>query len=116
MVCRESAAVIGHKCKYEGCLPLVQLTRKDIVFGKGQFLVMEKLKHLVKNSMAIKAIDYASKNEVVLGMDLSWMAVGFIQLQMGDDGKRYPSRYGSITWNDTEQWYSQAKLELYSLF
>ena len=98
--------------------PLVQLTRKDgaFEFGEEQFLVMEKLKHWVKNSMAIKAIDYTLKNEVVPAVDSSWMAVGFILLQMGDDRKRYPSRYGSIMWNNTEQWYSQAKLELYALF
>jgi RNase H-like domain found in reverse transcriptase len=44
------------------------------------------------------------------------MTVGFILSQMGDDGKRYLSRYGSITWNEMEQKYSQAKLELYGLF
>jgi len=44
------------------------------------------------------------------------MAVGFILSQKGEDGKRYPSRYGSITWSEVEQRYSQAKLELYSLF
>ncbi|KAJ8453582.1 hypothetical protein ONZ45_g19657 [Pleurotus djamor] len=31
-------------------------------------------------------------------------------------GKRYPSRFGSITWNEREARYSQAKIELYGLF
>jgi len=44
------------------------------------------------------------------------MAVGFILSQMGSDNKRYPSRFGSITWNEREQRYSQAKIELYGLF
>ena len=98
--------------------PLVQLTKKnvDFEFGNEQLLAMEKLKYLVENCTAIKAIDYSSENEVVLAVDSSWMAVGFILSQQGDDGKRYPSRYGSITWNETEQKYSQAKLELYGLF
>ncbi len=34
----------------------------------------------------------------------------------GDDKKRYPARFGSITWNEREQRYSQAKIELYGLF
>ena len=98
--------------------PLVQLTKKniDFEFGEDQLLAMEKLKYLVENCSAIKAIDYSSGNEVVLAVDSSWMAVGFILSQQGDDGKRYPSRYGLITWNKTEQKYSQAKLELYGLF
>jgi hypothetical protein len=98
--------------------PLVQLTRKnvDFEFGEEQLLAMEKLKYFVKNCSAIRAIDYESKNEVVLAVDSSWMAVGFILSQQGDDGKRYPSRFGSITWNEVEQKYSQAKLELYGLF
>ena len=44
------------------------------------------------------------------------MAVGYILSQQGEDGKIYPSRFGSITWNETEQRYSQAKLKLYGLF
>lgn len=44
------------------------------------------------------------------------MAAGFILSQLGEDGKCYPSRFGSITWNDREQKYSQAKIKLYGLF
>ncbi|RDB30804.1 hypothetical protein Hypma_005803 [Hypsizygus marmoreus] len=77
---------------------------------------MNRLKHLVIHSPAIRAIDYASDREVVLAVDSSWIAVGFILLQLGKDNKRYPSRFGSITWNEREQRYSQAKIELYGLF
>jgi hypothetical protein len=78
--------------------PLVQLTRKAVDFGfwEEQVLAIEKLKYLAKNSPAIRAIDYLLKNKVVLAMDSSWMVVGFILSQMGDDGKRHPSIYGSI--------------------
>ena len=98
--------------------PLVQLTRKGVEFefGEDQLIAMEKLKMLVQDCTAIRAIDYSSDREVTLAVDSSWMAVGFILSQQGDDGKRYPSRYGSITWNEVEQRYSQAKLELYGLF
>jgi hypothetical protein len=98
--------------------PLVNLTRKDVefLFEEEQLMAMEKLKMLAQNCKAIKAIDYHCDREVTLAVDSSWMAVGFILSQQGEDGKRYPSRYGSITWNETEQKYSQAKLELYGLF
>jgi len=37
-------------------------------------------------------------------------------LQLGADGKQYPSRFGSITWNEWESRYSQAKIEIYGLW
>lgn len=98
--------------------PLVNLTRKDVEFefGEEQLMTMEKLKLCAQKCEAIKAISYQSDLEVTLAVDSSWMAVGFILSQQGTDGKRYPSIYGSLTWNETEQRYSQAKLELYRLF
>jgi hypothetical protein len=42
--------------------------------------------------------------------------VGFILSQRGEDEKKYPSRFGSIVFNERESRYSQAKLELYGLF
>ena len=98
--------------------PLVNLTRKDVEFefGEEQLMAMEKLKLCAQKCEAIKAISYQSDLEVTLAVDSSWRAVGFILSQQGTDGKRYPSRYGSLTWNETEQRYSQAKLELYGLF
>ncbi|RDB24438.1 Pro-Pol polyprotein [Hypsizygus marmoreus] len=98
--------------------PLIQLTRKDIEFefGQEEYEAMNRLKDLVIHSPAIRAIDYASDREVILAVDSSWIAVGFILLQLGKDNKRYPSRFGSITWNEREQRYSQAKIELYGLF
>jgi hypothetical protein len=98
--------------------PLVHLTKKDVEFHfeEEQLMAMEVLKMFAGSCSAIKAIDYDSDREVTLAVDSSWMAVGFILSQQGEDGKRYPSRYGSITWNEVEQRYSQAKLELYGLF
>lgn len=98
--------------------PLVNLTKKEaeFEFGAEELYAMEKMKKLAENCPAIRALDYTSGNEVILLVDSSWMAVGFILSQLGDDGKRYPSRFGSITWNEREQRYSQAKIELYGLF
>jgi hypothetical protein len=61
-------------------------------------------------------IDYSSGRRVILSVDSSFIATGFILLQIGEDGKEYLYRFGSITWNERESRYSQAKIELYGLF
>jgi hypothetical protein len=77
---------------------------------------MQILKDAVLSSPALKRLDYASECEVILAVDTSNIAIGFILLQVGEDGKRYPSRFGSIALTEVESRYSQAKLELYGLF
>jgi len=98
--------------------PLVHLTRKDIPFKfeEEEINSMERLKHAIVNSSAIRPIDYRSGRLVILAVDSSKIAVGFALFQIGEDGIRYPSRFGSITWNQCEARYSQAKIELYGLF
>ncbi|KAJ2936233.1 hypothetical protein H1R20_g861, partial [Candolleomyces eurysporus] len=99
--------------------PLVRLTRraksKDFVFGPDELEAMEKVKVLVTQCPAIRPIDYNSNGEVILAVDSSHIAVGYILSQMGADNLRYPSRFGSITWNERERRYSQAKIELFGL-
>ena len=68
------------------------------------------------NCSAISAINYENRNEVILAINSSWYATRWWLSQISDDKKRYPSCYGFITFNEQEQWYSQAKLELYGLF
>ena len=98
--------------------PLIQLTRKDEPFeiGPSQLLAFEQLKAAVLNSPALRPIDYESDNPVILAVDSCANGVGYILLQVGEDKKRHPSRFGSITFNDRESRYSQAKLELFGLF
>jgi len=98
--------------------PLVHLARKNVefTFGKEELVTMEKLKGLVKDSPAIQAIDYASRCKVVLAVYIFYIAVGYILSQIGIDRKQYPSRFGSLTLLERENRYSQAKLELFSLF
>jgi hypothetical protein len=98
--------------------PLVSLTRKDVPFtwGEDQELAMATLKEAIVHSPALRPIDHTCGREVILAVDTSVIAVGFILLQVGDNGKRYPSRFGSITLTEVESRYSQAKLELYGLF
>ena len=52
---------------------------------------MEKLKGLAKDLPVIRTINYASGHEVVLAVDTSYIAVGYILSQIGIDRKRYPS-------------------------
>jgi hypothetical protein len=98
--------------------PLIHLTRKDEPFeiGPPQLAAMDQLKSAVVNSPALRPIDYESDRPVILAVDSCMNGVGFILLQIGEDKKRYPSRFGSIVFNDRESRYSQAKLELYGLF
>ena len=74
---------------------------------------MKKLKTLAKNSSAIHAINYASRHKVILAVDTSSIAVGYILSQIGVDSKQYPSQFGSMTLSERESSYSQAKLELF---
>jgi hypothetical protein len=98
--------------------PLIQLTRKDEPFeiGPSQLEAFDKLKAAVLDSPALRPIDYKTDRPVILAVDSCANGVGFILLQLGEDKKRYPSRFGSITFNDRESRYSQAKLELFGLF
>jgi hypothetical protein len=98
--------------------PLMQLTRKDMefVWGEEQENAMNTLKNKVTSAPCLKPIDYASDRRVILSVDSSEIAVGWILSQLNEKGKKVPARYGSITWNPVESRYSQPKLELYGLF
>jgi len=98
--------------------PLVVLTKKDVGFmwGLEQEKAMEDLKQAIITVPCLRLIDYHCDQTVILAVDSLCIATGFILLQLGSDGKWYPSRFGSITWNDRESHYSQAKIEIYGLW
>jgi hypothetical protein len=98
--------------------PLVKLTKKDVefYFGEEEERVMNELKKLAEESPCIHALNYSTNNEVILAVDTSQIAVGYILSQMGNNNKCYPSQFGLLTLNDRESQYSQAKLELFGLF
>src|ERR1700710_566282 len=98
--------------------PLINLTRKDVTFefSPDQKYAMQRLKDAVMTSTALRRLDYESGREVILAVDTSVIAVGFILIQVGEDGKRYPARFGSLSLSEVESRYSQATLELYGLF
>ena len=77
---------------------------------------MQLLKDQVISAPALVMIDYASLQKVILAVDSSVIAVGWILMQEDEEGRRRPLCYGLIAWNEREACYSQAKLELYGLF
>jgi hypothetical protein len=98
--------------------PLVNLTRKGVPFewGESQQKAMQRLKDEIIKSPALRRLDYASGREVILAVDTSVIVVGYILSQEGDDGKRYPNHFRSLSLTEVESRYFQAKLELYGLF
>ena len=98
--------------------PLNALTRKNtkFVWGDAEQRAMYSLKAAVISLPAIRPINYSSPNEVVLAVDSSFMACGWILSQLSDDGQQQPSCFGSITWTALKSRYSQAKIDLYGLF
>jgi len=98
--------------------PLVILTRKEVEFqwDEDQRYAMNDLKDAVINAPCLRPINYQSDFAVILAVDASYIALGYVIYQIGADDRRYPSRFGSLTWNDRESRYSQAKLEIYGLW
>jgi len=98
--------------------PLVNLTCKGQAFAwdKQHTQAMQVLKDAIITSPALITIDYTSERKVYLAVDSSFHGVGWILSQDCADGKRRPAWFGSISWNEREARYSQAKIELYGLF
>lgn len=98
--------------------PITELWRKDFEFewNERRQEAFDAMKLAVSSAPALRPIDYESDLPVILSVDTSFKAIGFILSQIDENGKRRPARYGSIPLNDRESRYSQAKLELYGLF
>ena len=99
--------------------PLTELFRKgyEFIWDERRQNAFETIKSLVSSAPALHPINYQSDNAVVLSVDSSKEAVGFILSQLADDGKtKRPARYGSIPMGPTESRYSQPKLELFGLY
>jgi hypothetical protein len=114
-VCRVFIKNFAHRAHH-----LVKLTRKDATFeyGPQQIAAQEDLKQALLTSPALRPIDYTSDMSVILSVDTSYIAVGYLlgQCDPEDSKKRYFTRFGSITLNDREACFSQPKLELYGLY
>jgi len=98
--------------------PLVNLTHKGTTFvwHEEHESAMQALKEAIITSSALISINYNSDRSVFLLIDLSWRGVGWILAQECANGRHHPARFSSISWNEHESCYSQAKVELYGLF
>ena len=114
-VCRVFIRNFSHRAHH-----LVKLTRKGATFeyGAQQIEAQADLKQALLSSPALRPIDYTSGMAVILSVDTSSIAVGYLLCQCASDDskKRYFARFGSITLNDREARFSQPKLELYGLY
>jgi hypothetical protein len=85
---------------------LVKLTRKGAPFeyGTAQIAAQNDLKEALLTSPALRPIDYTSGAPVILSVDTSYIAVGYLLAQSDpDEAKvRYFARFGSITLNERE--------------
>jgi hypothetical protein len=100
--------------------PLTHLLRLKVTFewGEDQEKAMQEIKDALNTCPALRPLDYHSDAPVILGVDTSWMAVGFWICQEDPDNpkKRYYARFASITLSEREARYSQPKRELFGLF
>ena len=114
-VCRLFIKNFAHRAHH-----LVKLTRKGAPweFGLEQLAAMEDLKRALLESPSLRPINYRSDVPVILSVDTSYIAIGFILSQCDpvNPRLRYHARFGSITLNERECRFSQPKLELYGLY
>ena len=98
--------------------PLTELIRKDaeFIWDERRQEAFDTLKELVSTAPALRPIDYTSEQPIILSVDSSKYAVGFILSQLDEEGRKRPARYGSLPMNQRESNYSQPKLELYGLY
>lgn len=98
--------------------PLTELVRikEEFVWDQRRQEAFDQLKRIISEVPALRTIDYESNQPVILSVDSSKIAAGFILSQCDESGKRRPARFGSLPMNEREANYSQPKLELYGLF
>ena len=67
------------------------------MWGNEQQAAMDALKQHVISAPALAPIDYTSNRRVIVAVDSSIIAVGWIVYQLDERGQRKPSRYSSIS-------------------
>ncbi|KAJ3521857.1 hypothetical protein NMY22_g12139 [Coprinellus aureogranulatus] len=75
--------------------PLTELCKKDVefVWREEHQEAMDRLKKAVVDCPVIRPIDYKSEREVILAVDSSNIACGFILQQLNEKNQRVPSRF-----------------------
>ena len=82
--------------------PRVDLYRKDapFIWNTPQQESFDALKATAIAAPALHPIDYTSDLPVVLSVDTSQVAIGFILSQYDPTGHKRPARYGSLPINE----------------
>ena|SRR5882724_2262371 len=73
------------------------------------------MKQAIVTAPCLQPIDYHSDCCVIMAVNSSFIATGFILSQLSVDDKQFQSCFSSIMWNEQESLYSQAKIEIYGL-
>lgn len=106
---------------------LLRGTEREFVFGPEQQEAQDKLKDLVSKAPVLTKVKYdlaklitqlprtSDHGLVVVAVDSCNNGAGWIVYQYNETDK-HPVLYGSCTYNETEQRYSQPKCELYGVF
>ncbi|KAE8221274.1 hypothetical protein CF319_g5338 [Tilletia indica] len=97
--------------------PLRRLVGKTWRWTKEASEAMDRLKAAAKGNHFLGVLDYTSTDDIVLSVDSSQIAVGFVLWQdRPEPAGRTVILYDSIAMTDTEQRYSQPKLELCGVY
>ena len=98
--------------------PLINLTKKfaEFLWGPEQQRAMLAIKEAIREAPCLAPIDYASDEEVILGVDSSEHGVGWYLAQKQPDGKRRYCRFGSASFTEVQGRYGQSKCELFGLY
>jgi hypothetical protein len=97
-------------------MPLTKLTSNvEWEWGDEQREAMEEIKEGIRKAPALRSINYDW--DIYLAVDTSYKAIGWFiyQIDPNDSTKKYYNYFGSITLNEREARFSQAKRELYGL-
>jgi len=81
-------------------MKLTRVTKGKFFWEEKQKLAMKEIKERVATCEAIRPIDHSLLFEVILSIDTSVIAVGFILAQRDADRRRQPAKFGSIAWNE----------------
>lgn len=91
--------------------PLTKLTRlkEPFTFEKDQEEVMQRLKDMLQDCSSLMPLDYEIDSPVILGVNISYRAIGFYICQLNPDNpkRRRYARFGSIMLNECEACFSR---------
>jgi len=98
--------------------PLTQLyhKNKEFLWGPQQETAFAEIKKRITSAPVLRPINYTSGDKVILLVDSSKYATGFILWQVDNKGHRHPARFGSLPMSEAAGRYSQAKLEIFGLY